>query len=44
MGLPDKEDLLGALRAYRREMSDLRLNTLLRVAGLEKDFTSPADS
>ncbi len=43
MGLPDREELLGALRAYRREMSDLRLNTLLRVAGLEKDFTSPAD-
>jgi putative serine/threonine protein kinase len=44
MGLPDREELLGALRAYRREMSDLRLSTLLRVAGLEKDFTSPADS
>ena len=43
IGLPDREELLGALRTYRREMSEASFNILLGVAGLEKDFTSPAD-
>lgn len=39
IGLPERDDLLEALRAYRREMSDRTFSTLLKVAGLEKDFT-----
>jgi putative serine/threonine protein kinase len=40
MELPERDKLLEALRAYRREMSDGSFSALLRVAGLEKDFTS----
>ena len=43
LGLPDREELLGALRTYRREMSEASFNALLRVVELEKDFISPAD-
>jgi putative serine/threonine protein kinase len=42
IGLPDREILLGALRTYRKDMSEVSFETLLRAAGLEKDFTSPA--
>jgi putative serine/threonine protein kinase len=37
---PDRNEMLEALRAYRREMSDCNFLALLHVAGLEKDFTS----
>lgn len=40
MELPERDELLKALRAYRRKMSDGNFSALLRVAGLEKDFTS----
>jgi hypothetical protein len=41
MRLPGRDELLEALRAYRRERSDSNFSALLQVAGLEKDFTSP---
>jgi putative serine/threonine protein kinase len=44
MGLPDRETLLAALREYRRDMSDATYATLLRAAGLEKDFTNSDES
>jgi putative serine/threonine protein kinase len=40
--LPERETLLGALRAYRKDMSTVSFEELLRVAGLEKDFTFQA--
>ena len=42
IGLPDREILLGSLRRYSKEMSASSFEELLRVAGLEKDFTSQA--
>jgi len=42
IGLPDREILLGALRNYRKEMSEASFEELLRVTGLEKDFTFQA--
>ncbi len=42
MELPGRDELLEALRAYRRDMSEGSFRALLRVAGLEKDFTSTA--
>jgi putative serine/threonine protein kinase len=39
IGLPDSEILLDALRTYRKDMSVVSFEELLRVAGLEKDFT-----
>jgi len=44
IGLPDRDKLIDALRAYRRQMSDNNFYILLQVAGLEKDFTSTAAS
>jgi putative serine/threonine protein kinase len=40
--LPEREILLDALHTYRKEMSTLSFEELLRVAGLEKDFTFQA--
>ncbi|MGD0804277.1 MAG: serine/threonine protein kinase [Candidatus Bathyarchaeia archaeon] len=38
MGLPNRDELLEALRAYKRDMSEGNFCSLLRVAGLGKDF------
>ena len=40
LGLPDREVLLSALRDYRQEMSETNYEALIRVAGLEKNFTT----
>jgi putative serine/threonine protein kinase len=40
MGLPDREVLLGALREYRRGMSDSNFAALLQASGLEKAITA----
>jgi putative serine/threonine protein kinase len=40
MGLPEREGLLRVLRNYRREMSGVNYEALLRAAGLEKDFST----
>ena len=39
IGLPDRENLLAALRTYRKNMSEASFKALLFTAGLEKDFT-----
>ncbi len=42
MGLPDREGLLTALRAYRRDKSEANYAALLCAAGLENDITPNA--